>query len=110
MNARILQYLIVFFVVCSCSEDEKTDPTKSDALILGPDYRYCMCCGGYFIQIKGDTYRFFENELPAASLNLNAADLDFPIPVYVHWEPKEDACLGDEIVIKKISIIQATPF
>jgi hypothetical protein len=65
---------------------KKADPGNNDAMsegiITGPDLRYCMNCGGYFITIDGSKYRFYE--LPKGSdIDLNNAK--YPINVDLRW-------------------------
>jgi hypothetical protein len=71
--------------------------------ISGYDYRKCVCCGGLFINIDTETYRFYD--IPANS-GFNYSDtLVFPIPVMVQWKPAQNQCLGDEIEIKSLTVI-----
>lgn len=65
--------------------------------------RYCACCGGYFIEIGDKTYRFFNQELPEGSFDFDSVN-NFPINVVVTWKLKAESCMGDEILIAKISI------
>ncbi len=68
--------------------------------ILGGDDRYCICCGGYFIDINGETFRFYE--FPEGSDFEIAPDATFPISVNINWHATENPCLGDEIIIDEI--------
>ncbi len=54
-----------------------------DGKLIGIDYRKCASpmCGGWFIEIKGDTLRFLEKP-EKTDIDLNG-DLKFPIPVKV---------------------------
>ena len=79
-------------VPCYCSEK---------GIVLGEDPRDCVCCGGWFIEIGGDTLRamtlpqeFIQNNLPG----------EYPIPVYLEWTPDETPCLGDEIEVECIRL------
>ena len=77
-----------------CPEPE---PCQSQGRITGPDLRLCACCGGYFIEIEGQTYRF--GDLPPGSdVDLSRME-NFPIDVCVDWEPVDNPCMGDEIEI-----------
>ena len=61
--------------------------TLSHGRITGPDYRRCAnpCCGGWFIEIGGKTWRFLELP-PGNDLDLNSLDMsDFPIDVTLYW-------------------------
>lgn len=71
----------------------------NQAKILEPDYRMCVCCGGWFIKIDNDTLRFYE--LPSDfNIDLNTETL--PIEVELNWEKDKNDCLGDEIIIDAI--------
>lgn len=71
----------------------------NQAKILEPDYRMCVCCGGWFIKIDNDTLRFYE--LPSdCNIDLNTETL--PIEVELNWEKDKNDCLGDEIIIDAI--------
>ena len=67
--------------------------------ITGCDFRECMCCGGWYIEINNNTYRF--NNLPVNS-NIDLQHEPFPIHVEVIWEKDVHGCLGDEILIDYI--------
>lgn len=67
--------------------------------ITGGDYRKCMCCGGWFIKIKNDRYRFYQ--LPEKS-GIDLKEEKFPLEVQLNWEKDTAACLGDEIIILEI--------
>ena len=89
-----LLYILLFFSLLSCSDDGLLE--TENGLITGPDYRLCACCGGYFIEIGNETYRFWN--VPESS-SLDLINADFPIYVEVGWIPQEDACIGDEIEV-----------
>lgn len=94
------KFLIVVTVILigACSEEVNSD-LKDIGTITGEDFRRCMCCGGWFIDINSETYRF--SELPGNS-NLDLTMEELPIQVYLDWMLDEDACLGDEIIIERI--------
>jgi hypothetical protein len=100
---RYLTHILinVAIVFSSCSDDLNID-FKDTGSITGQDFRRCMCCGGWFVDINSETYRF--KEIPKSSdLDLNSAE--FPIHVYVDWTTDENGCLGDEIIIEQIEQI-----
>ena len=66
-------------------------------IITGPDLRECMCCGGWYIEINHNTFRF--SDLPANS-NLDLWNENLPIYVELTWKKNENGCLGDEIFIE----------
>lgn len=93
----ILAFILGFFALSSCDDCSNTNPannnnpgyTKSDGLILGPDFRECVCCGGWFVEIKSDTLRIF-NMPPDFEYYLMGEDM--PVPVRVAWKDKEEDC------------------
>ncbi|HSP87344.1 MAG TPA: hypothetical protein VLN45_04375 [Ignavibacteriaceae bacterium] len=90
----IAAFVLFGFLSCSTQVDEFLD----DGVITGVDIRECACCGGYFIDIEDNTYRFYE--LPANS-NIDLSNADFPIHVKIYWKVDE-TCLGDEIKVLSI--------
>ncbi|MEM8896710.1 MAG: hypothetical protein AAGC85_01335 [Bacteroidota bacterium] len=102
----ILILLIVgLFIGCEDEEDcpipNCTFKQKVEGSILGVDSRECACCGGYFIKIGEETYRFYE-EPSCSDLALDVSDYAFPLEVWVDWKADPDACMGDEILLEKI--------
>ncbi|MFN8257278.1 MAG: hypothetical protein U0W24_16400 [Bacteroidales bacterium] len=89
-------FLIMILSQDSCSKQEYW---MDQGKITGPDYRRCMCCGGYFIEIKDSTYRF--TTLPEKS-KLDLSNETFPVDVLINWKKKENSCLNDEIVVLSI--------
>lgn len=70
--------LAVFF--SSCTKDENN--FQSAGTITGPDFRECICCGGYYIDIRDSTYNF--DQLPATS-KIDLQNETFPISVKLDW-------------------------
>lgn len=81
---KALQTLIVGFILvavfAACHKDEHT--YQSTGTITGPDYRECICCGGYFIEMNDSTYNF-ETLPDGTDIDLNTAE--FPVPVKLDW-------------------------
>ena len=71
--------------------------------ITGPDFRECGCCGGYFIEIGEEVFRFYD-EPYCSDLSLDAANIIFPLDVWVDWKADTAACMGDEILLEKIKL------
>ena len=98
-NFNFVLFLFLILLQISCNDD---DPFKNadNGAITGQDMRLCACCGGWFIEIEGETWRI---PVPPnnTDLELNGRD-DYPIPVQIVWEPVENPCLGDEIRVRKI--------
>lgn len=90
-----LMIITISLYIISC-KDKNEDPIGK---IIGEDSRCCICCGGYFIQIDQNSYRF--RSLPAGSgINLNT--VTFPIYVNVAFHKMDTQCWGDEIIIERI--------
>jgi len=89
--------LAAFLSNCACSLSE--DDFMDNGTITAFDTRECSCCGGFFIDIENDTYRFYT--IPGNS-DLNLENPVFPINVQLDWTNDANACLGDEIVVLKI--------
>jgi len=98
---RIIKGLlaIVLILMITSSGCEKEEVWMDHGTITGPDFRKCMCCGGWFINIKKEQYRFYK--LPKGS-DLDLTTESFPIEVQLNWEKDTTACMGDEIIIKEI--------
>lgn len=99
MKLKILLISLVTIIIACSSSTENECP--DEARVLGGDYRECMCCGGWFIEIQSDTFRF--QTLPEGS-DIELDQNKMPIDVYVEWEKVEEPCLGDEIKLLKISL------
>jgi hypothetical protein len=94
--------IISVIIIISACADEVNSDFKDIGTITGEDFRRCMCCGGWFININSETYRF--NELPENS-DIDLSSEEFPIQVHLDWISVENACLGDEIIIERIEKI-----
>ena len=76
---------------CNCDWDK--------GIILLTDQRYCACCGGWFIEIEGDTLR--AQTLPEP-FRTKWGEGPFPMEVRLRWQPDATPCLGDEIEVLEI--------
>lgn len=92
-------FAITLILMLMSSGCEKEDIWMDNGTITGPDYRKCMCCGGWFVNIKKEHYRFYI--LPKGS-NLDLYTESYPIEVQLNWEIDTTGCMGDEIIIKEI--------
>lgn len=95
MKNLIVIVCFLLTILVGCSKEESMDYGQ----ITGPDMSLCFCCGGWFINIDGNTYRFFD--IPENS-NLDIENETFPINVRLDWNNDENQCMGDEIVISAI--------
>lgn len=100
MRARIIIGITALFITLICCKKESSQDYKSSGVITGPDYRACVCCGGYFIQIDTSMYEF--NTLPSGS-DINLLTETFPIAVKLDWQfPVNSACPNNRIDILRI--------
>ena len=68
--------------------------------ITGSDYRMCMCCGGWYINI--DEVIYLIDSLPAES-NIDLATETFPVTVKLDWKLISNGCSGfNRITVLKI--------
>lgn len=101
----ILALLVGFQISCSDDDDNGNTTFESEGKITGADLRECVCqCGGYFIEIGEETYRFEPDELPDNNLDLSADNM--PVEVELNWELKQadsDCSASDRIIISDIA-------
>lgn len=81
-------FLTLLFFVTLLWGCEKTT-YESTGTITERDYRKCMCCGGYFLEIDGKQYNFEKSELPG---DFTFDDTLMPLQVELNFEPKADDC------------------
>ena len=67
--------------------------------ITGLDPRDCMCCGGWFIEIR-DTMRRFDQVPADCVIDFNT--ITYPLKVKLDWKKKDTLCLGDEIRVTRM--------
>lgn len=91
---RIFFFAIFIFLLGAC-EETAPNPNLDKGVITGYDLRFCPCCGGVFIEIQNDTFRYYT--VPDTTFQFTANDL--PLNVLVDWSPQANQCLGDEIDI-----------
>ncbi|MGB0931085.1 MAG: hypothetical protein ACPGVB_09935 [Chitinophagales bacterium] len=87
--------LISSSFLLTCEKESLNDV----GVITSFDSRECGCCGGWFIEIDGETHRFFE--LPKNS-GLDLENEALPIDVKLNWEKEDDSCMGDLILVSKM--------
>lgn len=95
---RFIFILLLPAFLAGCQQEPCYDDSGT---IIGPDYRKCMCCGGWFIEINQDTLRF--DKLPEGT-NVNLTDATYPIAVYLDWKHKDPKCLEDEIIVTRMEV------
>lgn len=96
--------LFVFIALLGFTACEKSDLQSSNAVLTGIDFRKCASpyCGGWFIEVNGETLRFFE--VPIDTDIELSGDLEFPISVSITWEKYEGDWgeIQDLIKVKKL--------
>jgi len=96
MKKLIIPFCMSLLLMTAC---KKENSLQSNGQITGADPRMCACCGGWFINIDNETYRFYD--LPAES-DLDLTNASFPIQVELNWNTTGNGCMGDEIVIDEL--------
>ena len=97
MNFKKLSFFLILVTAFTFCEK---DDYMSKGIILGPDYRMCACCGGWYIKIDTTTYEF--ESLPDNS-NINLQADTFPINVKLDWKLSDRvACPNKYITITRI--------
>ena len=91
--------VFIFPACCKDHDDDAPGYCSEEGIITGIDLRACACCGGWFIEIGGDTLR--ANDL-SQQFKEDLSPYEFPLSVYLEWSPDETPCLGDEIEVSCI--------
>jgi hypothetical protein len=77
---------VVLLVFClTLVACHKEDLVSSNGKLIGIDFRKCASpmCGGWFVEIEGDTLRFFETP-DKTDLDLHS-EIIFPQSVKIEW-------------------------
>jgi hypothetical protein len=84
-----------FLMIASCRKND----IEKDALIIGLDSRKCSCCGGWWLEIQGDTRRTLNLPIEFA----NQIDPNtLPMQVKIRWEKDQlTSCFQDELILIK---------
>ena len=93
MRILFLALTITLLTFSGCKREVEFN---SVGIITGPDNRMCPCCGGWFIEIEENTYRFYD--IPDVN-DIDLANATFPISVKLNYSVEGCGCLGDEVVI-----------
>ncbi|TAK39729.1 MAG: hypothetical protein EPO28_10595 [Saprospiraceae bacterium] len=82
---KTFPFLLLMFAFISCCKEHEDASELDDGTIIGIDYRECASpyCGGWFIEVGGDTLRFLE--VPGKTDIDFSSELDFPLPVELSW-------------------------
>jgi hypothetical protein len=95
--------LVVFLLFASgiamCSKE--TERFGSKGIILGPDLRDCVCCGGWYIRIDSSEYEF--DSIPEES-GIDLQKESFPLNVRLDWKLNDrTACPFKRIDVIRIA-------
>lgn len=97
MDKLITIALLVILLMGCTRENDCLD----SGTITGLDPRDCMCCGGWFIEIR-DTVRRFDQLPEDCTIDFNL--VTYPLKVKVEWKKREQLCLGDEIRVSRLEL------
>jgi hypothetical protein len=95
---------ILILSTCSDSTDTNDGYTNSDAVIIGYDFRKCMCCGGWLVDISKDTLRIWN--MPE-DFNIILSEKEMPVNVRLAWIKMTDGCgatMKDIILVNSINL------
>jgi hypothetical protein len=95
---------LLLLILSSCKKDE--NKWKSAGTIIGPDFRECACCGGYFIEIGDFTYNF--DSWPS-SAPIDLEHTTFPLQVNLDWSYDRECGGIRYITISRIEKRQRKP-
>ena len=84
----ILKMIVVLSIIGFVSCHKENGDYNSKGTIIGLDYRACMCCGGWIINIDNHHYLFYS--LPDSTINLK--NEKFPLPVRLDWKLNTNGC------------------
>ena len=99
----LFESLVIFTIVITLITCAKSDKAyQSKGVITGQDFTMCACCGGWFITIDGEIYRF--DTLPADS-GIILEKEKMPLAVELDWQPKPGGCPANRIIIQRIKKI-----
>lgn len=99
---------IIILILTSCqsvfTSCKKENDFESQGIVFALDGRKCAnpCCGGYFIKIKNDTFRFDPLKVP---LNWDVTTEKMPFNVKLNWEKTPLECAKELISVSKIEKI-----
>jgi len=100
MTKTLFGIVVLFILSTSC---EKNNGFQNEGIISGYDYRKCMCCGGYFVEVEDSTYRFY---VMPDDFNFDWETDTFPLNVLLDWRLDSAQCLGDEIIVERMERVK----
>jgi hypothetical protein len=97
------EYLVIFAIVIGLTTCSRSDEAyQSKGVISGQDFTMCACCGGWFITIDGENFRF--DTIPADS-GIILEKETMPLAVELDWQIKPGGCPANRIIIQRIKKI-----
>ncbi|MCB0596924.1 MAG: hypothetical protein H6557_29665 [Lewinellaceae bacterium] len=81
------------------NNDEAPAPCSNKGALLGPDYRRCACCGGWLMEISGDTLVAWA--VPE-TFTRDIQPEELPLPVFLEWKDVAGPCQGGVIEVECI--------
>jgi hypothetical protein len=97
---NLLKVLLIVIPALLLACDGNDNNQFSHGKIVGYDLTLCACCGGYVIEIDGETYRFFDEDIQGTN-PLDAWTMNYPVYVLIEWSPKTGAC-DQRINVQKV--------
>jgi hypothetical protein len=90
-----LALCFTLFTMSSCEKEQEKEDAMQEATITSFDVSLCACCGGWFVTIEGQRFRFYE--LPESKISLDLTKQKLPLTLRISWKPKEKPCMPDLI-------------
>ena len=87
--ATVFLSVIAFLSFASCKKEGSRCTRIGE--VTGPDYSFCICCGGWFVSYEDETIRF--STVPDENALLEWADrYGYPVPIEFDYTDSEGAC------------------
>ncbi len=99
MKKHCILFLFALALATIACNKKNDNDTLEAATITKHEFGYCLCCGGYSIEIQGVVYRFEE---PPIDSKIDLLTSPKPLAVKVRWQPKPERCKDDVIDILEI--------
>ena len=97
---KIIPIAFLFFTAIIFNTCHEETVWMNEAEITGFDPTLCACCGGLFIEIENEIYRF--DGVPADSDLVITSETIFPVSVQVNWHIREGACSDLRIIVDQL--------
>ncbi len=90
--------IVIGFSSCNGSDAE----LQSKGTILSLDTSECACCGGYLIEIDGESNIYNIITLPEGN-DLNIDNASYPLDVRLNWDQNVSRFCSNQITVSAIS-------